>query len=328
MTVEQTIAQAPARPPAGGIDPPMIAARGLRKRYGDFEAVAGIDLHVARGEFFGMLGPNGAGKTSTIAMITCVLPVSGGDLHVAGLDVQRDDRAIKALLGVVPQNNNLDPDLGVLANLIAYARFYGIPGREARRRAGELLELVQMSDRADAAIDELSGGMTRRLVLARALMNEPRILILDEPTTGLDPQARHLVWTKLQQLRERGVTMLLTTHYMEEAERLCDRIVIMDHGAIIAEGRPRDLIERHAGGPVLQVRTLDSEAGRLREALAGPLAGEARIETVGDLLYIYGLDEAAGRRAADVIGDPYRTSTRHANLEDVFLRLTGRGLQE
>ncbi len=327
MTTGQTIDQ-PRTDTGRGSEPPMIVARGLRKRYGDIEAVAGIDLHVERGEFFGMLGPNGAGKTSTIGMISCVLPISDGTLHVAGLDVRRHDRDIKSLLGVVPQNNNLDPDLSALGNLLSYARFFDIPRREARRRADELLELVQLADRATARIDELSGGMTRRLVLARALISDPRVLILDEPTTGLDPQARHLVWTKLQQLRERGVTVLLTTHYMEEAERLCDRLAIMDRGLIISEGHPRDLIERHAGGPVLQLRTLDGEAARLRETLAGPLADGARIETVGDLLYIYGLDEAASDRAAAVIDDPYRTSTRHANLEDVFLHLTGHGLEE
>jgi lipooligosaccharide transport system ATP-binding protein len=322
VTAEPTIESLRTPPP------PMIEASGLRKRYGDFEAVAGIDLRVAPGEFFGLLGPNGAGKTSTIGMISCVLPVSAGTLHVAGLDVQRNDREIKSLLGVVPQNNNLDPDLSAHGNLISYARFFDIPRREAERRASEVLELVQLEERATARIDELSGGMARRLVLARALMSDPRLLVLDEPTTGLDPQARHLVWRKLQQLRERGVTMLLTTHYMEEAERLCDRIAVMDNGVIIDHGRPRDLIEQHAGGPVLQVRSLDGDTARLRDTLAAPLANGARLEEVGDLLYIYGLNDADSGRAEALIDDPYRISRRHANLEDVFLRLTGHGLQE
>jgi lipooligosaccharide transport system ATP-binding protein len=308
--------------------PPIIEARGLRKRYGSFEAVAGIDFEVEEGEAVGMLGPNGAGKTSTIGMITCVLPVTEGTLTVGGLDVRRDDRAIKARLGIVPQANNLDPDLSVGRNLESYGRFFGINREELRRRTRTALELMQLGDRADARIDELSGGMARRLVLARALINEPEILILDEPTTGLDPQARHLVWTKLRALRQQGITVLLTTHYMEEAERLCDRIMIMDHGAIVATGRPRDLIEEHIGGSVLQLQALDGEADRLRDDLAGPLANGAWFEQVGDLLYGYGLEQADADRAIELIGDPYRVSRRHANLEDVFLRLTGHGLED
>ena len=307
---------------------PIIEARGLSKRYGDFQAVAGIDFCVHEGDVFGVLGPNGAGKTSTIGMITCVLPVSGGELTVTGLDVRRHDRQIKARLGVVPQSNNLDPDLNVRRNLETYARFFGIPAAEARRRTNEVLTLVQLDDRATARIDELSGGMARRLVLARALLNDPTMLVLDEPTTGLDPQARHLVWNKLGELRERGVTVVLTTHYMEEAERLCDRIVIMDRGAIIAEGRPRDLVEEHIGGFVLELRTLNDEAERLRDTLTGALASGARLEQAGDLLYVYGLDDAGATRVTALIDDPYRVSRRHANLEDVFLQLTGHGLQE
>ena len=326
MSTESPAPTSPGDRPA--LAPPMIEAIGLRKRYGDFDAVAGIDLRVARGEFFGILGPNGAGKTSTIGMITCVLPVSDGELAVAGLNVRRQDRQIKALLGVVPQMNNLDPDLSVRQNLELYGRFFGLAGGEARRRADEALALVQLTDRAGADIEELSGGMARRLVLARALISDPQLLVLDEPTTGLDPQARHLVWSKLQQLRQRGVTLLLTTHYMEEAERLCDRIVIMDRGEIISEGRPRDLIEQHVGGAVLQLQALDGEADLLRRRLAGSLDGGARIEQAGDLLYLYGLDEPAINAATAAIDDDYRLTRRHANLEDVFLRLTGHGLQE
>ena len=306
----------------------IIEARALWKRYGDLDAVAGIDFSVREGEFFGMVGPNGAGKTSTIGMITCVRPISDGELTVIGLDVRRHDREIKAKLGIVPQDNNLDPDLSVRHNLEAYARFFGIPRAEARRRTDEVLELVQLDDRANARIDELSGGMARRLVLARALLNDPTVLVLDEPTTGLDPQARRLVWNKVRQLRERGVTVVLTTHYMEEAEQLCDRVVIMHRGSIIATGRPRDLIEEHGGGSVVQLRTIDGEAARLRDMLVTPLANGARLEQMGDLLYVYGLDDAAADRVTALIADPYRVSRRRANLEDVFLRLTGRGLQE
>ena len=307
---------------------PIIEARALRKRYGDCEAVASIDFTVAEGEFFGLLGPNGAGKTSTIGMISCVLPLSEGQLTVAGLDVRRHDRAIKAQLGVVPQANNLDPDLSVRRNLEAYARFFRLPAGEARARADSALALMQLSDRAQDPVGALSGGLARRLVLARAMINNPRILVLDEPTTGLDPQARRLVWRKLRQLRERGITVLLSTHYMDEAEQLCDRIVIMDRGVILESGRPRDLIERHIGAAVLQLRLLDGEAARLREALAPQLANGARLEEAGDLIYAYGLDAAATDRATAILGDPYRVTSRHANLEDVFLRLTGHGLQE
>ena len=311
-----------------GVVQPVIRATRLVKRYGDLTAVDGIDLEVRQGEVFGLLGPNGAGKTSTIRMTTCVSPVDGGELLVDGIDVTRDPRAVKRLLGVVQQEDNLDTDLNVIDNLLVYARYYGIGSREARPRAMEVLETMDLADRAQSPVDTLSGGMKRRLMIGRALMNSPKVLILDEPTTGLDPHARHVTWQRIRFLKEEGVTMALSTHYMEEAAHLCDRLAIMDRGHIIAEGRPRDLIERHAGGPVLQLRTLDGEAGPLRETLAGPLADGARIETVGDLLYIYGLDQAASDRAAALIDDPYRTSTRHANLEDVFLRLTGRGLEE
>ncbi|MCI0850350.1 MAG: ATP-binding cassette domain-containing protein, partial [Chloroflexi bacterium] len=229
----------------------IIHARNLVKRFGDLVAVDAIDLSVREGECFGLLGPNGAGKTSTVRMITCVSPVTAGELTVAGMDVAREPRRIKAILGVVPQDNNLDPDLTVWQNLAVYARYFDIPAEVARPRAEEMIELFQLADRRDEIVDKLSGGMQRRLIIARALINEPRILILDEPTAGLDPQARHLVWQKLRYLRSQGVTLLLTTHYMEEATHLCDRLVIMHLGKILAQGAPADLIERHVGRQVI-----------------------------------------------------------------------------
>jgi lipooligosaccharide transport system ATP-binding protein len=237
------------------ITPPpdaIVVARGLTKRYGDFEAVKGIDFDVRRQECFGFLGPNGAGKTTTMRMIHCASPVTAGQLTVAGLDVMRCPRQVKALLGVVSQNDNLDPDLTVRQNLVVYARYFDIPRRTALRRADELLALFQLADRAEAQVSDLSGGMKRRLVIARGLLNEPQVLMLDEPTTGLDPQARRLVWQKVSYLKERGTTLLLTTHYMEEATQLCDRLVIMDRGRILAEGSPAALVQRHAAGGNLE----------------------------------------------------------------------------
>ena len=307
---------------------PIIEAQGLRKRYGDVEAVAGIDFSVAEGEFFGLLGPNGAGKTSTIGMIACVLPVSGGRLTVAGLDVRRHDRAIKARLGVVPQANNLDPDLTVRGNLEAYARFFRMSPREARHHTDEVLALMGLDGRAQDPVGALSGGMARRLVLARAMINEPRILILDEPTTGLDPQARRLVWSKLRQMRDRRITVILSTHYMDEAEQLCDRLVIMDHGDILESGSPKDLIHRHIGASVLELRLVAGEAVSLRHSLDIELPAGAHLEEAGDLMYVYGLDPPMADRVTTLLGDPERVTLRSANLEDVFLRLTGHGLQE
>src|SRR5690606_15390945 len=225
---------------------PLIRARGLVKRFGDFVAVNGIDLDVWPGEAFGFLGPNGAGKSSTMRMIGCVSPPSGGELTVLGMDPRRDGPAIRARLGVCPQEDNLDVELTARENLTTYARYFGIPRRVARQRADELLEFVQLSERADSRVEPLSGGMKRRLTIARALVNNPDIVLLDEPTTGLDPQARHLVWERLFRLKQRGVTLVLTTHYMDEAEQLCDRLVIMDGGRIAAEGSPRELIERYS----------------------------------------------------------------------------------
>ncbi|MEX2372997.1 MAG: ABC transporter ATP-binding protein [Dehalococcoidia bacterium] len=306
----------------------IIEAKALVKRYGEFRAVDGIDFAVETGEFFGLLGPNGAGKTSTIKMISCVQPPTDGDLAVAGLDVRTQDRQVKALIGVVPQDDNLDQDLSVRQNLEVYARYYNVPKHLARERIDEGLDLMQLSDRGGDKIDALSGGMKRRLVIARALVNEPRLLILDEPTTGLDPQARHLVWRKLRLLRERGVSILLTTHYMDEAEYLCDRLIIMDKGRALAEGSPRDLIARHAGRDVLEMHLPPDENERVVAALT-PLLGESgRVEQIEDVAYAYGADEGQWRMVEGMVADPYRVLFRRANLEDVFLTLTGRGLVE
>ena len=308
--------------------PPIIRAEALTRRYGDLYAVAGLDFEVAEGEFFGLLGPNGAGKTSTIKMIACVQDVTSGLLTVAGHDVRTYDREVKSLVGVVPQDDNLDQDLTVRRNLEVYARYYSVPKPEARRRIADGLALMQLEEKADAPIHALSGGMKRRLVIARALVNEPRVLILDEPTTGLDPQARHLVWRKLRLLRERGVTILLTTHYMDEAENLCDRLIIMDQGKALAEGRPRDLIRQHAGREVLELHLSPEENAAVVERLVPMLGEGGRVEQVEDITYAYGIDESHYRMVEAIASDPYRVIFRRANLEDVFLTLTGRGLVE
>jgi len=303
----------------------IISARGLVKRFGDLTAVDGIDFDVEEGELFGMLGPNGAGKSSTIRMIGCLSPPTAGELWVDGMDVRRFPRQIKARLGVVSQDDNLDPDLTVLGNLVAYARYFDIPAREARRRAAEYLELFQLWERRDEIVDNLSGGMRRRLAIARALINNPRLLILDEPTTGLDPQARHLVWQKLRALRQRGVTMLLTTHYMDEAAALCDRLVIMHLGRILVEGSPAQLVAEHAGRQVLEVRLPGEERARLLDQLEG-IQGLV-FEDVEDATYVFGLNGEAQSVISEL---PHAgpMALRAATLEDVFLRLTGRGLQE
>jgi lipooligosaccharide transport system ATP-binding protein len=304
----------------------IVRARNLVKRFGDVTAVAGIDFTVAEGECFGFLGPNGAGKTTTIRMISCVSPVTSGELSVAGLDVNTEGRRIKAMLGVVPQEENLDPDLTVWQNLAVFARYFDLPAAEARRRAEEVLELFQLQDKRNEIVDSLSGGMKRRLIIARALINEPRILVLDEPTTGLDPQARHLVWQKLRYLRSQGVTMLLTTHYMEEAAHLCDRLVVMHLGRILAQSAPLDLIERHVGRQVLEVRIAD---GR-RERIVGLLAERERlrIEDVEDILYVFDPAQQWDDLLAELAAFEDALRLREATLEDVFLQLTGRGLLE
>ena len=305
-------------------DQPLIHARDLVKRFGDFTAVAGIDVDVARGEAFGFLGPNGAGKSSTMRMIGCVSQPSGGTLRILGMDSRRQGTAIRARLGVCPQQDSLDPELSVKENLVTYARYFGIPRRVAKVKADELLDFVQLSERADSTVESLSGGMKRRLTIARALVNDPDIVLLDEPTTGLDPQARHLVWERLFRLKQQGVTLVLTTHYMDEAEQLCDRLVVMDGGKIVAEGSPRTLIERYATREVLELRfgmdPLEDVAGKLTD-----LAD--RIEVLPDRILLYA--ENGEEAAAAVAGrglTPSGTLVRRSTLEDVFLHLTGRTL--
>ncbi len=308
--------------------PPIIEARGLTRRYGDFVAVDGIDFTVEAGEFFGLLGPNGAGKTTVIRMITCQLLLTAGTLRVDGLDVRTRDREIKAQLGIVSQDDNLDPDLSVRKNLEVYARYFDIPRAVAQGRIEEGLALMQLDGRGTESVAQLSGGLKRRLVIARALVNNPRILILDEPTTGLDPQARHLVWRKLRLLRERGTTIVLTTHYMEEAAQLCDRLVVLDRGRILEEGRPRDLVQRHAGTEVLEMHLIGAERARIQRYFDHAPRDGVRLEDVEGVLYGFGADAADARAAEEITGDPYRVVFRRANLEDVFLALTGRALTE
>jgi lipooligosaccharide transport system ATP-binding protein len=302
----------------------LIHARGLIKRFGDFTAVAGIDVDVRRGEAFGFLGPNGAGKSSTMRMIGCVSPPSEGLLRILGLDPRRDGPRIRAKLGVCPQLDNLDTELTVRENLTTYARFFGIPRKEARRRADELLDFVQLGERAGSKVEPLSGGMKRRLTIARALVNEPEIVLLDEPTTGLDPQARHLVWERLFRLKRQGVTLVLTTHYMDEAEQLCDRLVVMDGGRIVAEGSPRALIERHSTREVVELRFATEDQQAYAEKLAGL---GSRLEVLPDriLLYVDDGDEAVAEVQRRSLS-PASVLVRRSSLEDVFLHLTGRTL--
>jgi len=305
-------------------DQPLIHARELVKRFGDFTAVAGIDVDVARGEAFGFLGPNGAGKSSTMRMIGCVSQPSGGTLRILGMDPRRQGTAIRARLGVCPQQDSLDPELSVKENLVTYARYFGIPRKVAKGKADELLDFVQLSERADSTVDSLSGGMKRRLTIARALVNDPDIVLLDEPTTGLDPQARHLVWERLFRLKQQGVTLVLTTHYMDEAEQLCDRLVVMDGGKIVAEGSPRTLIDRYSTREVLELRfgldPLDDVAGKLADLAE-------RLEVLPDRILLYAEDgEAAAAAVAGRGLTPSGTLVRRSTLEDVFLHLTGRTL--
>jgi lipooligosaccharide transport system ATP-binding protein len=303
---------------------PLIGAHGLVKRFGDLTAVDGIDVEVRAGEAFGFLGPNGAGKSSTMRMIGCVSPPSDGELIILGMDPRRDGPAIRARLGVCPQQDNLDQELTVRENLTTYARYFGISRRVARERASELLEFVQLAERANSKVEPLSGGMKRRLTIARALINDPEIVLLDEPTTGLDPQARHLVWERLFRLKQQGVTLVLTTHYMDEAEQLCDRLVVMDGGRIVAEGSPRELIERYSTREVVELRF----PGDSQEAFAGKLAGIGdRVEVLPDriLLYVADGDAALAEVHAHALS-PSSVLVRRSTLEDVFLHLTGRTL--
>jgi lipooligosaccharide transport system ATP-binding protein len=307
-------------------DAALIRARGLTKRFGAFTAVDGIDFSVAQGESFGFLGPNGAGKTSTMRMIGCVSPVTEGELEVLGRDPGVDGPRIRSRIGVVPQQDTLDTELTVRENLVIYGRYFGMSRAECGRRADELLEFIQLTERANDPVEPLSGGMKRRLTIARALINEPDLLLLDEPTTGLDPQARHLLWDRLYRLKQRGVTLVLTTHYMDEAEQLCDRLVVMDKAKIVAEGSPRALIERYSTREVTELRFPIG----VQETLDGQLEGLAeRIELLPDRVLLYADDGEAAVAAAHQRGlRPETVLVRRSSLEDVFLRLTGRSLIE
>lgn len=305
---------------------PVIAARSVHKSFGEFAAVRGVDFEVARGEFFGFLGPNGAGKSSLMRMIGCVSPVTSGELRIFDLDPNVDGAAIRSRMGVVPQTDNLDQELTLLENLVMYGRYFDIPRRECRDRARDLLEFVQLADRADSRVEPLSGGMKRRLTIARSLMNRPELLLLDEPTTGLDPQARHVLWERLYRLKEQGVTLALTTHYMDEAEQLCDRLVVMDRGRIVAEGTPRGLIVEHSTREVLELRLPSTISDDIAERLAP--VGE-RVEVLPDRVLVYAHDGEAALASVHQLGiEPLASLVRRSSLEDVFLRLTGRSLVE
>ncbi|HEU5476166.1 MAG TPA: ATP-binding cassette domain-containing protein [Actinophytocola sp.] len=302
----------------------LVHARDLAKRFGEFEAVRGIDVEVRRGEAFGFLGPNGAGKSSTMRMIGCVSPRSGGELSVLGLDPDRDGPRIRARLGVVPQLDNLDVELTVRQNLHVYGRYFGMSRAQVREKAAELLDFAQLTDRAEDEVEPLSGGMKRRLTIARSLINDPELLLLDEPTTGLDPQARHLLWDRLFRLKQSGVTLILTTHYMEEAEQLCDRLVVMDNGRIAAEGSPAELIARYSTREVLELRFPPGEEEGVEATVAD--LGE-RVEVLPDRVLLYTTDGEAALEAAHQRGvRPMSSLVRRSTLEDVFLRLTGRTL--
>jgi lipooligosaccharide transport system ATP-binding protein len=303
----------------------LVRARGLTKRFGQFTAVAGVDFSLARGEAFGFLGPNGAGKSSTMRMIGCVSPPTSGELAILGLDPVTEGPAIRARLGVVPQEDTLDIELTVRENLLVYGRYFGLPRAVIRERSEMLLDFVQLSERADDQVEPLSGGMKRRLVIARSLINEPEILLLDEPTTGLDPQARHIVWDRLFRLKQQGVTLILTTHYMDEAEQLCDRLVVMDGGRIAAEGSPRELIGRYSTPEVLELRFDPADHEQAAEKLASLPAD--RLEVLADRVLVYTGDGDGALTAARELGlEPLTSLVRRSTLEDVFLRLTGRRL--
>jgi lipooligosaccharide transport system ATP-binding protein len=306
---------------------PLVDAAGLTKRFGSFTAVDGVDFHVEPGEAFGMLGPNGAGKSSTMRMIGCVSPVTEGRLRILGLDPVAHGPEIRARLGSVPQEDTLDQDLTVWDNMLIYGRYFGIPRSTIRERADELLHFFQLADRRDDKVDPLSGGMKRRLTVARALINQPELVLLDEPTTGLDPQARHLLWERLYQLKRSGVTLVLTTHYMDEAEQLCDRLVIMDSGRIVAEGSPRELIERHATREVVELRFATTEQQAASVPLLEP--GAPKVESLADRVLVYTSDGEAAIGMLSQHGiTPTSVFLRRSTLEDVFLLLTGRALED
>ena len=307
-----------------GAADPLVRARGLVKQFGSFRAVDSIDFDVAPGEAFGFLGPNGAGKSSTMRIVACVSPRSAGELSILGLDPERDGPRIRARLGVVPQEDNLDPELSVRENLYVYGRYFDIPKRRLRERIEELLAFAQLTERGDDRVEPLSGGMKRRLTIARALVNEPDLLLLDEPTTGLDPQARHVLWDRLYRLKAQGVTLVITTHYMDEAEQLCDRLVVMDRGRIAAGGSPRELIERYSTREVVELRFAPGDTERMADKVSDL---GSRLEVLPDRLLLYTDD---GDQAVEAIGarrlEPLSVLARRSTLEDVFLNLTGRHL--
>ena len=301
----------------------LVEAENLTKKFGDLVAVDGVNFEIFKGESFGFLGPNGAGKTTTMKMIQSVSPLTGGRLTLAGMDVAEHGREIKCMIGVAPQEDNLDPDFTVFQNLIVYARYFDIPKNKAKTKAEELLRFMQLDEKRDVIITSLSGGMRRRLLLARALMNDPQILILDEPTTGLDPQARHLIWTKIRNLQKQGVTVILTTHYMDEAAHLCDRIIIMDHGKIIEKGKPADLVKKHVGEEVLEVLFSEEAMECLKQNFP-----DARIDVIGDKIQVF-VNEHRGVLAKVLDKISFKGALiRDSNLEDVFLKLAGRSLKD
>ncbi len=308
---------------------PLVHARGLVKSFGELRAVDGIDFDVRAGEAFGFLGPNGAGKTSTMRMIGCVSPPSGGTLRILGLDPVSSGSSIRERLGVVPQQDTLDMELTVRENIVIYGRYFGLPRAELGKRADELLEFVQLGERAGDRVEPLSGGMKRRLTIARSLVNDPEVLLLDEPTTGLDPQARHTVWDRLFRLKLRGVTLILTTHYMDEAEQLCDRLVVMDKGKIAAEGSPQELIRRYSTREVVELRfRAERTPEQVATEMTARLDGLARrLEALPDRLLLYTDDgDATAARVHDLGIQPESVLVRRSTLEDVFLHLTGRTL--
>ena len=301
----------------------LVKAENLTKKFGSLVAVDNVDFEIFKGESFGFLGPNGAGKTTTMKMIQAVSPLTEGKLTLAGMDVTEHGREIKGIVSVAPQEDNLDPDFTVFQNLIFYARYFDIPKEKAKTKADELLRFMQLDEKRDVVITSLSGGMRRRLILARALMNEPQILILDEPTTGLDPQARHLIWTKIRNLQKQGVTVILTTHYMDEAAQLCDRIIIMDHGKIIEKGKPADMVKVHVGEEVLEVLHSEEAMTCLRQYFP-----DARFDVVGDKIQVFA-NKPRGVLAKVLEEDSFKGALiRDSNLEDVFLKLAGRSLRD
>lgn len=301
----------------------LVEAKNLTKKFGDFIAVNSINFQIFNGESFGFLGPNGAGKTTTMKMIQSVSPLTEGKLTIADINIKENSRKIKEMIGVAPQEDNLDPDFTVFQNLIYYARYFDIPKEKAKIKAEELLKFMQLEEKRNVIITSLSGGMRRRLILARALMNEPQILVLDEPTTGLDPQARHLIWTKIGSLKKQGVTVILTTHYMDEAAKLCDRIIIMNHGKIIEKGNPSELVAKHVGKEVLEVLNTKESMDWVKHYFP-----DSRIDFVGDKIQVF------ANKPREVLTRIIKESSfkgvlkRESNLEDVFLKLAGRRLSD